>query len=73
MHRLADHELAQHRPDGGFAITASRKRRPARTLQVHVTTASMDVDHLTQEKRPTVAQARRIPTELMSRIRLCDR
>ena len=73
VHRLADQELAQHRPDGGFAVAAPRERRPARTLQVHVTTASMDVEHLAQEKRPTIAQTRRIATELMPGICLCGR
>ncbi len=70
VHRLADQVLAQHRADGGLAVAAARERRAPRTLQVQVATASVSVEHLTEQERSTVAEPRREPTELVTRVRL---
>ena len=73
MHRLADHVLAQHRADGCLPITTSRERRATRALQVHVATAALNVKHLAEQERPTIAQSWREPTELMAGVRLRHR
>src|SRR3989442_2827899 len=73
MHCLADHVLAQHRTDGCLPITTSRERRATRALQVQVATASINIKHLAEQERPTIAQAWREPTELMACVRLSHR
>ena len=73
MHRLADHVLAQHRADRGLAVTAAGERRATRALQVQVATAPVDVEHLTEQERPTVAEARRVPAELVAGVGLRHR
>jgi hypothetical protein len=73
VHRLTDDVLTQHRADGGLAIAASRKRRAPRTLQVQIAPASVDVEHLAEQERPAVAEARREPAELVARIGLRHR
>ena len=73
MHRLADHVLAQHRADRGLAVTTARERRATRALQVQVATASVNVEHLTEQERPTVAEAGREPAELVAGVGLRHR
>ena len=73
VHRLADHVLAQHRPDGGLAVAAARERRATRALQVQVATAAVGVEHLAEQQRPAVAEPGRVPTELMAGVGLRDR
>src|ERR1019366_10194905 len=73
MHCLADQVLAQHWADGCLPITTSRERRGPRALQVQVPTASEHVHHLTEQERPTIAEAWREPTELMACVRLRHR
>ena len=73
MHRLTDQVLAQHRADRGLAVTAARERRATRALQVQVATASVDVEHLTQQERPPVAEAGRIAAELVAGVGLRHR
>ena len=73
MHRLADHVLAQHRADRGLAVTAARERRATRALQVQVATAPVDVEHLTEQERPAVAEAGRVPAELVAGVGLRHR
>ena len=41
VHRLADHVLAQHRPDRGLAVAAARERRAAGALEVQVAPAAV--------------------------------
>ena len=59
VHRLADHVLAQHRPDGRLAVAAAGERRAPRALEVQVATAAVDVDHLAEQQRAAVAEPRR--------------
>ena len=73
MHGLADHVLAQHRADGRLPVAAARERRAPRALQVQVATAPVDVEHLAEQQRPTVAEPRRVPAELMAGVRLGHR
>ena len=65
-HRRADHVLAQHRPDRRLAVAAAGERGAARPLQVQVAAAARRVDDLAEQQRPTVAELRRIATELMA-------
>ena len=59
VHRLADQVLAQHRADRGLAVAAAGERRAPRSLEVQVAAAAVDVDHLAEQQRPAVAEARR--------------
>ena len=73
VHRLADHVLAQHRPDGRLAVAAARERRAPRALQVQVAAAAVDVDDLAEQQRAAVAQPRRVAAELVAGVGLRDR
>ena len=70
VERLADQELPQHRPEDGLAVAAPGEWRATGALQVHVATASVGVEHLTEQQRATVTEARRQETELMTGVRL---
>ncbi len=72
MHRLAHQVLAQHRPQHGQAVATTGERGTARALQVQVATGTVGADHLAEEQRTAVAEPRRVPAELMTRIRLGD-
>ena len=73
VHRLADHVLAQHRPDRGLAVAAAGERRAARALQVEVAPAPVGVDELAEQQRPAVAEPRRVAAELVAGVGLRDR
>ena len=70
VHRLADDVLAQHRSDGGLAVATSCERRAARPLQVQVSSPAVRVDDLADQQRPSIAESRRVTTELVPRVRL---
>jgi hypothetical protein len=73
MHGLADQHFAQHRADGGFAVTIARKRRAPRTLEGEVATVAVSVDDFADQQRAAVAQLRREVAELVAGISLGDR
>ena len=73
MHRLADEDLAQHRPDRRLAVAAARERRPARALQRDVAALAGAVDHFAEQDRAAIAELRREAAELMPGIDLRDR
>ena len=73
VHRLADHELAQHRADGGLAVAAPGERRAARALECHVAPPAVDVGQLAEQQRPAVAEAGLVPAELVPGVGLRDR
>jgi hypothetical protein len=58
VHRLADQQLAQHRPDRRLTVTAASERCRPRTLEVEVATLALGVDDLAQKQRPPVTEAR---------------
>ena len=72
VHRLADHVLAQHRPDHGLTVPAARERRAAGALEVQVAPLTAGVDELAQQQRPAVPQPRRVAAELVAGVRLRD-
>ncbi len=73
VHRLADHVLAEHRPDRRLAVAPPRERRAARALQVQVATASGYVEDLTQKEGAAVSEARGVAAELMAGVGLRHR
>ena len=73
MHRLADEDLAQHRPDRRLAVAAARERRPARALERDVAAQAGAVDHFAEQDRAAVAELRREAAELMPGVGLRDR
>ena len=70
VHGFADHVLAQHRPNGRFAVPAARERRLAGALERDVAPLAVPVDHFTQQKRAAVAQLRLEAAELVTGVRL---
>ena len=73
MHRLADEDLAQHRPDRRLAVAAARERRPARAFQSDVAPLAGAVDHFAEQDGAAVAELRREAAELMAGVGLRDR
>ena len=77
MHRFADEIFAQDRPQRGAAVSAPRKRRPARALQLDVAPLAATVQDLAEEDRAAIAKLRNETPELMPgvghRDRLCAR
>src|SRR5271166_262945 len=55
MHRFADEIFAQDRPQRGAAVSAPRKRRPARALQLDVAPLAATVQDLAEEDREAIA------------------
>src|SRR5213076_154276 len=72
VHRLADDRFAQHRPDGGLAVAAARKRRPPGALERDVAPLTLAVDELAEQQRTAIAERRREVAELVPRISLGD-
>ena len=72
MHRLADHVLAQHRPERGAPVAATCERGPSGTLQVEVAPGAVVGDELAEQQRPSVAEPRRVPAELVAGVGLGD-
>ena len=73
VHRLADQVLPQHRAHRRLAVAAAGERRAARPLEVHVAAAARHVDHLAEQQRPAVAEARHVPAELVAGVGLRHR
>ena len=73
VHRLADDVLAQHRPDRGQTVAASRERRGSRTLEVKVTNRPVRAGDLAEQQRASVTQTRDEPAELVSGVGLRNR
>ena len=71
-HRLAHEILAQHRPEGGASVSASREGRPARAFELDVASLPVGSDDLAEQDRPTVTELSHEAAELMSRIRERD-
>ena len=69
VHRFADHVLAQHRADGGLAVSAASERRTTRSLEVHVTALPGAVDEFAEQQRPAVSEPRREAAELVTGVR----
>ena len=72
VHRLAHHVLAQHRAEGGAAVATSCERGAARPLQMQVSPCAVISDDLAEQQRPAVAEAWRVPAELVPGICLGD-
>ncbi len=70
VHRLADHVLAQHRPERGASVAASGERRPPGPLEVEVESCAVAADDLAEQQRPSVAEPWRVAAELMAGVRL---
>ncbi|CAB4889968.1 unannotated protein [freshwater metagenome] len=73
VHGFADDVLAQHRPERCLAVAAARERRAARPLQVHIAALALRVGQFAQQQRAAIAQTRRVATELVPCVGLCDR
>ena len=58
VHGLADEGFAQHRADGGLAITTAREGRAARAFESDVAALAVAVDQLAQQQRAAVSQLR---------------
>ena len=73
MHRLADHVLAQHRPNSSLAVAAASEWRAARTFEMQIANTTIGCGEFAQQQRASVAESRRVVTELMAGIRLRNR
>ena len=73
MHRLADHVLAQHRPNSSLAVAAASEWRAARTFEMQIANTTIWCGEFAQQQRASVAESRRVVTELMAGIRLRNR
>jgi len=73
VHRLADHVLAQHRPDRGQPVAAARERGAPGAFQVQVAQPAVGVDELAQQERTPVAEAWGVAAELVPGVRLRHR
>ena len=66
VHGLAGQVLAdggaQHRP----AVGAARERRAAGALELQFVAGAVDIDEITQQQRPAVAQLRHVDAELVT-------
>jgi hypothetical protein len=72
VHRLADDELAQHRPECRAAIAPPGIRRLPGALELHVHPRAIGRDLLAEQDGAAIAEAREVP-ELMPGIRLRER
>ena len=73
VHGLADDVLAQHRAQHGLAVAAPGERGAPGPLQMKVAAAAPGIDHLTEQQRTAVPQARGVHAELMAGVGLGDR
>ena len=70
VHGLADDVLPEHRADRSEPIPTTGERRAARAFEMDVMQETVRVDDFAEQEGPPVAQARRVPAELMPGIRL---
>ncbi len=68
VHGLADEVFAQHRPDGGTAVTATRKRRATGTFPLQVAALLPMIHDLAHQYRATIAELWHETAELMTGI-----
>ena len=73
MHRLADHVLAQHRPERRASVAAAGERRAPGPFEVEVEACAVGTDDLAEQQRPPVAEPWRVAAELMTGVGLGDR
>jgi hypothetical protein len=71
-HGFADKVLAQNRPQGSPAVSASREGRPPCSLELDVAAASRGVHDFPQEDCPAIAELRNEVAELVARVCHCD-
>ena len=73
VHGLADDILAQHRPYHGLAVGAPGERGAPGPLDMEVAAAPLCIDHLAEQQRAAIPEARRVAAELVAGVGLGDR